>query len=178
MGNNNIVGWYTKNGKHIPIFDNNTVVDINEQKKQRDIQRNQILAESLNNPKYKLSEKQLKDLENQHYREFDGEPDGVGIFGSRLYEEESSDEVSKQMLSITNADSLIRKIRDGETDADIKDEKAYRAFEDWTVGEFMDGQQYRGFGRMTERCQNLTRQYDKYLDQSTLKEGITVTWTS
>lgn len=174
MADNNIVGWYTKNGKHIPIFDNTKIAKDNEDKKNRDIQRNQILADALNNPKYKLNNKQLKSLENQHYREFEGEPDGVGIFGTRMYEEESSNDVAKQMLSISNADYIIRKIRDGETDADIKDEKAYRAFEDWTMGEFMDGQQYRGFGRMTERQQKLTRQYDKYIDQSVLKEGITV----
>ena len=64
----------------------------------------------------------------------------------------------------SNVDSLISQM-----DAIEKD-----AFDDWTRGHFMDGQQYRGWDGMNVRDQQRTEIFDKYLDQATLEKGVTL----
>lgn len=48
------------------------------------------------------------------------------------------------------------------------------AFEMWSIGQFMSGQQYRGFSNMTPLEQLYTRTYDKIIDRATLDKGIVV----
>lgn len=48
------------------------------------------------------------------------------------------------------------------------------AFQGWTRGDFMRGQQYGKFSDMSSYDQEKTRIYDKYLDQAELKKGIIV----
>jgi len=50
-----------------------------------------------------------------------------------------------------------------------------QAFRVWAQGEFMDGQQYGKFTDMDKYNQELTKVYDKCLDQATLDTGIVVT---
>ena len=47
-------------------------------------------------------------------------------------------------------------------------------FRSWASGSFMYGQQHKGWDSMTSWEQDQTLTYDKYLDQATLKQGITV----
>ena len=46
------------------------------------------------------------------------------------------------------------------------------AFRSWSHGMFMSGQQYKAFSDMSRQEQDYTRIFDKYLDNSELKEGI------
>lgn len=49
-----------------------------------------------------------------------------------------------------------------------------RAFETWATGWFMNGQQWQGYENMRPRDQEMTKIYDKYLDQAKLDRGIVV----
>ena len=80
------------------------------------------------------------------------------------YDTDNGEDEREWFLDHSNYDSLI-------DDMDGMDENAFRA---WTRGSFMDGQQYGGFSNMTDTEQNRTRVYDKYVDQSVVDEGITL----
>lgn len=64
----------------------------------------------------------------------------------------------------SNYDQLIRSMDRGDHDA----------FSAWMRGAFMHGQQYKGFDNMTADYQDMTRRFDKILDQSVVNEGITL----
>ena len=49
------------------------------------------------------------------------------------------------------------------------------AFEDWTNGEFMSGQQYEGWDNMMSYEKRDTQQIDDVLDKAVLKKGVVVT---
>lgn len=64
----------------------------------------------------------------------------------------------------SNSDELISSM----------DDEEIQAFERWTEGYFMSGQQYRGWDSMSDREKQFTEIYDKYLDQAVLNEGVEV----
>lgn len=66
----------------------------------------------------------------------------------------------------SNVDELISSM-------DADDRWAFKSM--WTPGHFMDGQQYKGFDKMSLEEQRATRIFDKYLDQATLDRDIVVT---
>lgn len=95
---------------------------------------------------------------NIEYTEFDDTPDG-----GFEYRGSDTDE-----LVFMDENTNYRRLLDSMDYTDID------AFERWTEGHFMDGQQYRGFKHMSERDQNRTRIYDRILDQATLDKGLVV----
>lgn len=62
----------------------------------------------------------------------------------------------------SNFDSLVNQM----------DKTERNHFRMWTAGEFMQGQQYKGFDGLDDYDKKLTRTYDKYLDQATLSKGV------
>ena len=64
----------------------------------------------------------------------------------------------------TNYDELISKMSREEREA----------FRNWARGYFMSGQQYKGWEDMSTEDRRLTRIYDKYLNQTEVREGFTV----
>ena len=48
------------------------------------------------------------------------------------------------------------------------------AFDHWTTGYFMGGQQYRGWDGMSREDQMLTQIYDSYLDRSVMHEAVEI----
>lgn len=48
------------------------------------------------------------------------------------------------------------------------------AFDEWSVGTFMEGQMYKQFSKLSKREQEWIKSFDKILDQSELKQGIVV----
>lgn len=64
----------------------------------------------------------------------------------------------------SNSESLIN----GMNSAEQSD------FKRWGKGDFMKGQQYNGFSKMNAKDQAATKTFDKYLDQSVLKDGVQV----
>ncbi len=108
--------------------------------------------------------KQEKNLENEHYDEFNDEPIRSPYGGSKEYYGDGQSQYD-WFLKNSNFNALIQGMSRIEREA----------FTDyWTVGHFMDGQQYRGFDNMSKFDQDLTRIYDKILDKATLSRGITV----
>lgn len=45
-------------------------------------------------------------------------------------------------------------------------------FESWAIGDFMSGQQYKGWDSLDDYDKAVTKTFDKYLDQATLKKGV------
>ena len=74
-------------------------------------------------------------------------------------------EVNDFFRENTNNYDLIQAVFDA-------DKENRRAFDDWAVGHFMDGQQYDGFSNMSAGDQARTRIYDKWLDQSVINKGF------
>lgn len=56
--------------------------------------------------------------------------------------------------------------------ATMEDKVALREF---TVGHFMNGQQYGGFSKMSAQDQEFVRRYDRMLDQSVINANVTLT---
>lgn len=81
------------------------------------------------------------------------------------YEYEDDDgKTAKFFKENSNSDQLISEM--------TRDER--NDFRQWTQGHFMFGQQHKGFDNMSEYEQDMTRTFDKYLDQATLDKGIEV----
>ena len=76
----------------------------------------------------------------------------------------SGEEVDQFFRDNTNNYDLIEEAS--------RDRQAIRAFDSWSVGDFMDGQQYGGFSNMDTDLQDKTRIFDKYLDRSVINKGF------
>lgn len=83
---------------------------------------------------------------------------------SHTYEGDGK-EAEQFFMNTTNVDILI--------DNMSRNEKY--DFQAWATGAFMDGQQYRGWDKMTIREKQRTQTYDKILDQATLERGVVLT---
>lgn len=74
-------------------------------------------------------------------------------------------EAEQFFMNTTNVDILID---------NMSREEKYD-FQAWASGAFMDGQQYRGWDKMTMREKQRTQTYDDILDQATLERGVVLT---
>lgn len=74
-------------------------------------------------------------------------------------------EAEQFFMNTTNVDILID---------NMSREEKYD-FQAWASGAFMDGQQYRGWDKMTIREKQRTQTYDDILDQATLERGVVLT---
>lgn len=100
---------------------------------------------------------------SRDYHEFQDEETSDWLTKGYEYEGDGDDTV-KFFDRYSNYEELIRQMN--------YEEK--RAFERWTEGGFMNGQQWRGFDIMSDRDQAYTRIYDKFLDKARLERGIVV----
>ena len=66
----------------------------------------------------------------------------------------------------TNSYQLIPQIE--------KDSDAHDAFFMWAEGYFMHGEQYEGYGNMSDREKQFTKKYDEYLDQTVTGKSFEV----
>lgn len=73
----------------------------------------------------------------------------------------------------SNSDELISEIVNIQNDETLSGYERY-AFRRWSEGDFMKGQQYKGWDNMTEIEQRQTKMYDNILDKSVLNKGIEV----
>lgn len=67
-----------------------------------------------------------------------------------------------------NAHTNVRRLLDRLTESDLD------AFGAWTRGDFMGGQQYAGWDKMSKEMKEYTQRFDQVLDRSEIKEGVTV----
>ena len=110
------------------------------------------------------SEKLLKELEGKQYREFGDEPIKSPLGGSKEYYGDG-----KAQTDFFTKNSNVNEILASMSN---QEKNAFDMF--WTVGHFMYGQQWGGFGSMDKFDQGLTRIYDKVLDKSVLSQGVVV----
>lgn len=194
MSAREVIDWFTSKGKHIPIFKgeskqdalNRTIAQQNEDKKQADIERNKKQADALNKKNVMKTisdsqqldsilsdnEVQAKDLvdrveytKSSKFHKFKDEAQNGGQSLGTHFTGDMGDDEWDYMNEHSNFNSIIK-------EAEKNDESW--AFESWTKGQFMEGQQYKGFSKMSEKDQQATRLLDKYLDKSTLDTGIVV----
>lgn len=83
---------------------------------------------------------------------------------SHTYEGDGK-EAEQFFMNTTNVDMLIDNMSSSEREA----------FERWSVGMFMDGQQYRGWDKMTPLEKQMTQTYDDILDSAILERGVVLT---
>lgn len=114
---------------------------------------------------------QVEFNENMEYTEFDDEASGSFTYHGDDYAEQEF------MRKYSNFDDLVSEMEHYDLNPDENPARTYdyADFIDWAEGHFMRGQQYRGFKRMSEEDQRMTRTYDYYLDRATLDKGIVVT---
>ena len=98
------------------------------------------------------------------YKKFDTLSVGTHRYPDRGADDESG--TSKWWEDNSNVQELWNEASNSSEDS--------RAFERWTEGHFMMGQQYGGFGNMSSRDQAMTRIYDSYLDRSVIRENVEV----
>ena len=194
MSQKEVKEWITINHNHIPIYEgesrqdayNRSIALMNENKKNTDIERNKQEADKLNGKKILRSisdseqldavlsgngieAKELVDrvdyTKHSKFRKFKDKASDSGASLSERFVGDYGEDEWEYMKENSNFDSLIREAEKN-NDAD--------AFKSWTQGDFMFGQQYKGFSNMTEQDQKTTRTLDKYLDKSVLNEGIIV----
>lgn len=194
MSQKEVKEWITINHNHIPIYKgesrqdayNRSIALMNENKKNTDIERNKQEADKLNGKKILRSisdseqldavlsgngieAKELVDrvdyTKRSKFREFkDKTSDSGSSLGEKFVGDSGKDEW-EYMNEHSNFDNIIK-------EAEKNNEQ--NAFTAWTSGNFMFGQQYNGFSKMTEQDQKITRALDKYLDKSEIDTGITV----
>lgn len=90
---------------------------------------------------------------------------GSRHIGGDTWDYEGDGEAQKTFFrEYSNCNRLIGEMSD-------RDKERFRA---WSSGDFMFGQQYRGFSNMDKRDQEATRTFDKVLDKSFIMKGVQV----
>lgn len=100
-----------------------------------------------------------EERDNRSYYEFSDRPSGGWSY------EGDGNEASEFFYANSNFDDIIRGMS-------YEERSAFSDY--WAPGHFMYGQQWQGFDNMSREDQNLTRIYDRVLDQARLDEGITL----
>lgn len=100
---------------------------------------------------------------SERYHQFTDKPSGTHEFPGGYA---GGSDTQKWFSEHSNNDSLLDEIS--------RDRDAKHAFGEWAAGKFMHGQQYQGWDNMLPYHQDLTRQYDKYIDRSVMHEALSV----
>lgn len=74
----------------------------------------------------------------------------------------------RDVVNFFNDNSNYQELIDNMTDKEIE------AFKKWTIGHFMNGQQFLGFQNMSKDDQRYTRIYDRIIDKATIDQNIVV----
>lgn len=113
----------------------------------------------------KKREAASKDATSLVYKEFTDKPLSPATPGDTYDYGERGSETTKWFEENTNFREIIKSMTPSDT----------MALREFTIGTFMNGQQYKGFSSMTSTEQRYVRSYDSMLDKSVVSANVKLT---